>query len=113
MWNKTTYPFLNLNGVTVDDWELISNFNPHFTGMWLLIHNSERGLYKKCLAKYENGLWDQITYLCIFYAKSHQSKSINNKSFRFPIIFEKIMLEKSAAYAIYISFNNFILKQMV
>ena len=77
--------------------------------MWLLTHISERGPY----AKDENGLLDQITYLCILYAKSHQSKSINNKRFRIPFIFEKNLLEKSAAYAIYISINNFILKQMV
>ena len=31
-WNEITYPFPNFNGATVDVWEWISNFIPHFTG---------------------------------------------------------------------------------
>ena len=35
-----TFPFPNFNGATVEVWEWISNFIPHFPGqgMWLLIH---------------------------------------------------------------------------
>ena len=33
MWDEITYPFPNFNnGVTVENWERISNFIPHFTG---------------------------------------------------------------------------------
>ena len=31
VWDEITYPFLNFNGATVEVWELISNFIPHFT----------------------------------------------------------------------------------
>ena len=32
MWDEITYPFLNFNSATVEVWEWISNFTPHFTG---------------------------------------------------------------------------------
>ena len=32
VWDEITYPFLNFNGATVEVWEWISNFIPHFTG---------------------------------------------------------------------------------
>ena len=32
MWDEITYSFLNFNGATVEVWEWISNFIPHFTG---------------------------------------------------------------------------------
>ena len=32
MWDEITYPFSNFNGCTVEVWEWISNFIPHFTG---------------------------------------------------------------------------------
>ena len=32
VWGETTYPFPNFNGSTVEVWEWISNFIPHFTG---------------------------------------------------------------------------------
>ena len=32
LWDEITYPFPNFNGATVEDWEWISNFIPHFTG---------------------------------------------------------------------------------
>ena len=32
VWDEITYPFPNFNGTTVEIWELISNFIPHFTG---------------------------------------------------------------------------------
>ena len=32
VWDEIIYPFLNFNGATVDVWEWISNFIPHFTG---------------------------------------------------------------------------------
>ena len=32
MWNEITYPFPNSNSVTVEVWEWISNFIPHFIG---------------------------------------------------------------------------------
>ena len=31
MWDEIAYPFLIFNGATVEVWELISNFIPHFT----------------------------------------------------------------------------------
>ena len=39
MWDEITYPFLNFNGATVEVWEWMNNFIPHFSGMWLLIHS--------------------------------------------------------------------------
>ena len=30
-WGEITYPFPNFNGGTVEVWEWISNFIPHFT----------------------------------------------------------------------------------
>ena len=30
MWDENIYPFLNFNGCTVEVWEWISNFIPHF-----------------------------------------------------------------------------------
>ena len=38
MWDEITYPFPNFNGATVEVFELIGDFIPHFTGIWLLIH---------------------------------------------------------------------------
>ena len=32
MWGEITYPLPNFNGATVEVWEWISNFTPHFTG---------------------------------------------------------------------------------
>ena len=32
MWDVITYPFLNFSGATVEFYEWISNFIPHFTG---------------------------------------------------------------------------------
>ena len=32
LWGEITYPFLNFNGCTVEVYEWISNFIPHFTG---------------------------------------------------------------------------------
>ena len=32
MWEEIVYPFSNFNGCTVEVWELISNFMPHFIG---------------------------------------------------------------------------------
>ena len=32
VWDKITYPFLNFNGATVEDWKWIGNFIPHFAG---------------------------------------------------------------------------------
>ena len=31
VWGENTYPFPNFNGATVEVWEWISNFIPHFT----------------------------------------------------------------------------------
>ena len=31
-WDEMTHPFPNFNGTTVEVWEWISNFIPHFTG---------------------------------------------------------------------------------
>ena len=30
LWDEITYPFLNFNGCTVEVYEKISNFTPHF-----------------------------------------------------------------------------------
>ena len=32
MWDKITYPFPNVKGATVEVWEWVSKFIPHFTG---------------------------------------------------------------------------------
>ena len=32
MWNEITFPFPNFNGATIEVWEWVSNFIPHFTG---------------------------------------------------------------------------------
>ena len=32
VWDEIIHPFPNFNGCTVDIWELISNYIPHFTG---------------------------------------------------------------------------------
>ena len=32
VWDEITYPFPNANGGTVEVWEWMSNFMPHFTG---------------------------------------------------------------------------------
>ena len=32
VWDEITYPFSNFNTSTVEVWEWIRNFNPHFTG---------------------------------------------------------------------------------
>ena len=31
MWDETSYPFTNFNNATIEVWELINDFNPHFT----------------------------------------------------------------------------------
>ena len=31
VWDEITYPFPSFNGETVEAWEWISNFIPHFT----------------------------------------------------------------------------------
>ena len=31
MWYEITYPFPNFNGATVEVWERVSNFIPHYT----------------------------------------------------------------------------------
>ena len=38
MWGEITYPFPNFNGVTVEVWERINSFTPHFSGKGLLTH---------------------------------------------------------------------------
>ena len=38
VWDKTTYPFPNFNGCTVEVWEWINNFIPHVEG-WEWINN--------------------------------------------------------------------------
>ena len=38
VWDEITYPFPNFNGATVEVWEWISNYIPHFMMMSLLIH---------------------------------------------------------------------------
>ena len=38
VWDEITYPFPNFNGVTVEVWEWISNFIPHFIWLLLLSH---------------------------------------------------------------------------
>ena len=50
IWDETTYPFPNFNRATVEVCEWISDFIPHFTGIWLfsipglkLNHVSNRG----------------------------------------------------------------------
>ena len=43
MWEEITYPFPDFNGATVEVWEWINNFIPHFPGMWLLIHGGIKG----------------------------------------------------------------------
>ena len=52
VWDKFTYPFPNFNGATVEVWEYISNFIPHYMmdiatyPCWEIIklnHDSERG----------------------------------------------------------------------
>ena len=30
VWDEITYPFPNFNGTTIEVWERISNFIPHF-----------------------------------------------------------------------------------
>ena len=30
------YPFPNFNGAAIEDWESISNLNPHFTGIIII-----------------------------------------------------------------------------
>ena len=32
VWDEITYPFVNFNGSSVDVWEWIKNFTPHFAG---------------------------------------------------------------------------------
>ena len=38
MWDEISYPFPNFNGSTVDIWEWISNFTPHFPEYVVTIH---------------------------------------------------------------------------
>ena len=54
VWDRITYPFLNFNGCTVEVYEWISNFIPHFGCNYLsmlglkLIHVSKRGPRSQC-----------------------------------------------------------------
>ena len=51
VWDEITYPFLNFNGATVEVYEWMSNFIPHFTGHVVILsmlglklnHVSKRG----------------------------------------------------------------------
>ena len=36
--DEVTYPFPNFNGCSIEVWELINNFIPHFIMSWLFIH---------------------------------------------------------------------------
>ena len=44
-WEDIIYPIPNFNSTTVEVWELINNFIPHFTGMWLIIHAGVKSIY--------------------------------------------------------------------
>ena len=46
VWEEITYPFANLNGETVEVWERINNFIPHY--MMFVIHAG----IQVCLAPY-------------------------------------------------------------
>ena len=37
-WDEITYPFPNFNDRIVEFWESMSNFIPHFLGIWLFDH---------------------------------------------------------------------------
>ena len=37
-WDEITYPFPNFNDRIVEFWESMSNFIPHFLGVWLFVH---------------------------------------------------------------------------
>ena len=58
MWDEIIYPFPNFNGCTVEVWEWISNFIPHFTRHMIaypccdlkLNHVSKRGHRQLSLA---------------------------------------------------------------
>ena len=54
VWDELTYPFPNLNGTTVEVWEWISNFIPHFTGYvrLKLIHVGIRGPCERSRSNY-------------------------------------------------------------
>ena len=53
LWDGITYPFPNFNGATIEVWEWLSNFVPHFTWHFIaypismvglkLIHVNKRG----------------------------------------------------------------------
>ena len=38
MWGEITYPFLKLQGATVEAYEWMSNFIWHFSGYVIIIH---------------------------------------------------------------------------
>ena len=44
--DEIDYPFPDFNGCTVDFWDSLSNFTPHFTRMKLLIHGGIK--FKPC-----------------------------------------------------------------
>ena len=94
MWDEITYPFPNFNGCTVEAWEWISNFIPHFIvdvitypcwdESWSML------VYIKELQAFAAGHWfktirpvqyNTIQYYTIRYNKLYfQSVSINNPS---------------------------------
>ena len=69
VWDEITYPFPNFNGDTIEVWEWISNFNPHFIWHVItypcwnvdLIHVSKRG----CSHVSTNGLGIKTVFICI------------------------------------------------
>ena len=50
MWDEVIYPSPNFNGGTVEVWEWISNFIPHFTGSVIAYQFDRKGLavYNTC-----------------------------------------------------------------
>ena len=60
MWDKITYSFPNFNGCTVEVWEWISNFIPHFTGH-VITYPSMLGLELIHVSKI--GPWDDLPNL--------------------------------------------------
>ena len=95
VWDEITYPFPNFNGCTVELWEWISNFIPHFImrlisyptqfwRIWVKIHSMNRpgntdvtmyyhwssSIYRKETLKQEwsneNFLSKYILWLCVF-----------------------------------------------
>ena len=41
VWAEITYPFPNFNGCTVEVWERMSNFIPHFTAHVIIFSSSD------------------------------------------------------------------------